>query len=140
MSIWSAIILGAMMPMIFMVAAVSENLTHQIWMDAAADAVAKAAAEAAVGAAGVRGDLSSVIADAGVLAAAQAVAARRAGLREWTGVNVELSTTGTGGEVRIRAAVSARYRSQVVFWAGNRPTAATGTARFVSAVGPGPAP
>ena len=130
-SAWTAITVSGLLPMIFLVAAVSENLEHHKRVDAAADAAAQAAGEAVVSEnPSYWDDLSRGSSRASAVTAAAAVLAEREGLYGWTSAAVNLGAEGG----RLTAQVEVTYRSRIVFWIGDRTLASTGTARFSSAV------
>lgn len=132
-AIWTAVVMAAMLPMIFLVAAVSENLRHQVWADAAVDAAAVAAATAAANA---RYDLWGKPAEAAALpeadTAAEAVLNRHAQIRTWG--NVAVTAEPDTPHPRLRVSFTATYQSRVVFWAGERPIGSTGFGRLASPV------
>lgn len=133
-AIWTALVMSAFIPMIFLVAAVSENLTHQTWADGAADAAAAAAVEAlAASDPSVWGTPGAgAAADEATRAAAEAVATRAAA-RGWIRSDVSLRSAGTGDE-RLGVDLEVSYSSAVVFWASERSVFSSSTARFTSAV------
>ena len=134
-AIWTAVVMAAMFPMVFLVAAVSENLRHQVWADAAADAAANAAvAAAAIARPDLRGDPAAAAGLTEAATAATEVITGQATIRGWGNVTVNVGSD-TGPPVRVRVSFTATYRSRVVFWAGERPVGSVGFKRFTSAVG-----
>lgn len=137
-AIWTAVVMAAMLPMVFLVAAVSENLRHQVWADAAVDAAVDAAAAAAANARpDLRGDPAAAAALTVAADTAAAVINGHATIRNWGNVAVTAGAD-EGPPVppypRLRVSFTATYRSRVVFWAGERPVASVGFGRFTSAV------